>query len=477
MGYYKQNQIRDGKGQSRDGVTAGGLTWLMILRLGLVQAALGSIVVLTTSTLNRVMVIELSLAAVIPGLLVGLHYAVQISRPLWGHSSDVGGSRTRWIILGLAILAISGTAASATTLLFEQSFVLGLTAAIIAYVFIGLGIGACGTSLLALLAVKTAPERRPAAATITWMMMIAGIVITSIISGANLDPYSHERLIAVTAGVGAIAFVIASIAVSGIERIPSVSDGQSKTREVPGKFLDSLHEVWSDPKARLFTVFVFMSMLAYSTQDLILEPFAGLLFNMTPGESTALSGTQHGGVFLGMALVGISGSVLAKRKPQILRFFIVSGCLLSGIALGFLALSSTLAPAWPLQANVFLLGVANGAFAVASIGTMMTLAGNGKTANEGTRMGVWGAAQAISFGLGGFLGTVAIDIARYATENDATSFAIVFSMEALLFLVSALIAMNIGLKPTGETSSPSISSIQAPGGIGNWEERCPSISK
>ncbi len=464
MGYSNQNQMKAETRHSHEYAIARGLTWLMILRLGLVQAALGSIVVLTTSTLNRVMVIELALAAVIPGFLVGLHYAVQISRPLWGHSSDVGGSRTRWIIFGLAVLAVSGTGASATTLLFEQNFALGLTAAIIAYVFIGLGIGACGTSLLALLAVKTAPERRPAAATITWMMMIAGIVITSIISGANLDPYSHERLIAVTASVGAIAFIVACLAVARIERVPSVNDDQGKVRELPGSFRDSMREVWADPKARLFTIFVFMSMLAYNTQDLILEPFAGLLFGMTPGESTALSGTQHGGVFFGMALVGISGSLLAKRKPQILKFFIVSGCLLSAVALGFLALSSSLAPAWPLKANVFLLGAANGTFAVAAIGTMMTLAGNGKTANEGTRMGVWGAAQAISFGLGGFLGTVAIDIARYTTGNDATSFAIVFSMEALLFLMSALIAMRIGLKPAATTSmhNPSIVSLPAP---------------
>jgi len=433
--------------------SATGLTWFMIFRLGLVQAALGSIVVLTTSTLNRVMVIELSLAAVIPGLLVGLHYAVQISRPLWGHGSDIGGNRTKWILVGLAVLAISGVAASSTTLLFEQSFFLGLAAAIVAYTFIGLGIGACGTSLLALLAVKTAPARRPAAATLTWMMMIAGIVATSIISGTYLDPYSHQRLVGVTAITGAIVFAIAVIAVWGIERVRSIESASGEGRQAPGKFRDSLREVLADPQARLFTLFVFMSMLAYSTQDLILEPFAGLLFNMTPGETTKLSGTQHAGVFIGMALVGLSGSLLANRKPGILKFFIVTGCLFSGIALACLALSASFAPQWPLQANVFLLGAANGAFAVAAIGTMMALAGAGSKANEGIRMGVWGAAQAISFGLGGFLGTVAIDISRYLTADDAASFAIVFSMEAVLFLVSALIALRIGIQAKSASSS------------------------
>ena len=60
------------------------LGWLGIVRLGLVQTALGAIVVLTTSTLNRVMVVELALPAILPGALVAMHYAVQILRPRLG---------------------------------------------------------------------------------------------------------------------------------------------------------------------------------------------------------------------------------------------------------------------------------------------------------------------------------------------------------------------------------------------------------
>ncbi len=39
--------------------------WIDIVRLGLVQTALGAILVLTTSTLNRVMVIEYALPAAV----------------------------------------------------------------------------------------------------------------------------------------------------------------------------------------------------------------------------------------------------------------------------------------------------------------------------------------------------------------------------------------------------------------------------
>jgi BCD family chlorophyll transporter-like MFS transporter len=82
-----------------------GLGWLDIFRVALVQTALGAIVVLTTSTMNRVMVVELALPAMVPGALVALHYAVQMLRPRMGHGSDVGGRRTPWIIGGMCVLA------------------------------------------------------------------------------------------------------------------------------------------------------------------------------------------------------------------------------------------------------------------------------------------------------------------------------------------------------------------------------------
>jgi BCD family chlorophyll transporter-like MFS transporter len=83
-------------------MTKAPLGWLGIVRLGLVQSALGAVVVLTTSTLNRVMVVELALPAMLPAALVGWHYAVQLSRPRWGYGSDMGRRRTPWIIGGWA---------------------------------------------------------------------------------------------------------------------------------------------------------------------------------------------------------------------------------------------------------------------------------------------------------------------------------------------------------------------------------------
>ena len=70
------------------------LSWLAIVRLGLIQTCLGALIFLPTNTLNRIMVVEYALAASIPGFLITLHHVVQLARPYIGYGSDAGGRRT-----------------------------------------------------------------------------------------------------------------------------------------------------------------------------------------------------------------------------------------------------------------------------------------------------------------------------------------------------------------------------------------------
>lgn len=413
------------------------LGWIGIVRLGLVQTALGAVVVLTTSTLNRVMVVELALPAMLPGFLVALHYAVQMLRPRLGYGSDVSGRSTPWIIGGMAALALGGTTAALATALMASWTLAGVALAVIGFVLVGVGVGAAGTSLLVLLAKRVQASRRAAAATIVWMMMIAGFVVTATSAGALLDPFSPARLIAVTGGVSAAAFLLSLLAVWGVERGSSGSAEEQPAAKAP--FKEALAQVWAEPKARRFSVFVFVSMLAYSAQDLILEPFAGIVFGMTPGESTKLAGVQHGGVLLGMVLVAVFGGRFGS-----LRSWTIGGCLASAVALTALTVGGGIGPGWPLKANVFAMGLANGAFAVAAIGSMMALAGEGREAREGVRMGLWGAAQAIAFALGGFMGTVAVDLTTHLVGTPETAYGTVFAGQAILFLVSAVLAARVG---------------------------------
>lgn len=145
-----------------------------------------------------------------------------------------------------------------------------------------------------------------------------------------------------------------------------------------------------------------------------------------------------------MIVVAVAGSMVGGRRLGSLRAWTVGGCVASAAALFSLTAAGIVGDGWPLRGSVFALGLANGAFAVAAIGSMMSLAGTGRQAREGVRMGLWGAAQAVAFGLGGFLGTVASDLARAFFHSPATAYATVFAAEALLFVYSALLAARVG---------------------------------
>ncbi|NHB76974.1 BCD family MFS transporter [Rhodobacter calidifons] len=409
------------------------LSWLQIVRLGLVQLCIGAVVVLTTSTLNRLMVVELALPAMLSGALVALHSFVQITRPSWGFLSDAQGNRTRFIIGGMAVLALGAALASWLVALGVAGHGVGLAGSVLAYVLIGMGAGASGTSLLALLASGCAPSRRAAAATITWLMMIFGIAVTSGVIGALLDPYSPARLMAIVGVVTLGAVLLTAAAIWGIERrvIPARLPDETPLRK-------GLAEVWAEQRTRVFTLFIFLSMTAFFLQELILEPYAGLVFAYSPGASTSLSGAQHGGMFVGMLAVGIAVSGL---KIGSLRAWVTGGCLGSALMLAVIAALGQMQIGL-LTPAVALLGVFSGMFAIASIGAMMQLAGQGRAGREGTRMGVWGASQAIAQGLGGFAGAALVDALRLAGSN-ANAFGIVFALEALLFVAAGLMAWRI----------------------------------
>lgn len=417
------------------------LGWPGIVRLGLVQSAIGAMTMLATSLLNRIMVVEYALPAALPAGLVAWHYAVQLSRPVWGHGSDRGRRRTPWIVGGMGVLALGVLLAVDATTLLASRRAAGMLLVILAFTMIGAGVGAAGTSLLALLATRVAPARRAAAASITWIMMVAGIVVTAGIAGSLIDPFSPQRLALVAGGIALAAFLVALLALWRIEGQPTRATVAAPDAPPPA-FGAALREMWGDAEARHFTVFVFVSMLAYSMQDMILEPFAGLVFGYTPGQSTQLSAAQHGGVLAGMILAGVGGSAFGARGAAGMRRWIVGGCIGSAMALTGLALAAMAGRGWPLAANVMLLGFSNGVFAVAAIGAMMALAGAGGGAREGIRMGVWGAAQAIAFGLGGLIGAVGVDIGRAAIGDTGGAYRLVFAAEAGMFLVAAGIALR-----------------------------------
>jgi len=232
------------------------------------------------------------------------------------------------------VLAGGGVLCSIATVLLHTHAGLGLAIAIVAYVMVGFGVGAAGTSLLVLMAKRVDDRRRAAAATIMWILMIAGFAVTSAVAGHFLDPFSPQRLIQVTCVAATVAFLAALMAVWNVEGAgrPGRAGGPvTRAADRNGSFSEALRRVWRDPPTRAFTLFVFASMLAYSAQELLLEPFSGLVFGFTLGESARLSGSWHGSALIGMIGVGCCAGRPALRLPPSMddrRLLRVGGCAL-----------------------------------------------------------------------------------------------------------------------------------------------------
>jgi BCD family chlorophyll transporter-like MFS transporter len=303
---------------------------------------------------------------------------------------------------------------------------LALTFWIVAYAAIGLGIGAAGTSFLALLATAAPDARKGAAATAAWLALIIGAIAASVGTGIALDPYSDARLMAVVPVVAAIALLLAFVSTVGVERklgaVPQPAEPNLRL---------ALAATWNDPAARAFTGFVFLSILAFYLSELVLEPFAGHIHGLPPEDSTKLSGAKDGASLLGM----IAAGVLSTFGIGSLRGWAVMGCVISAIGLIGLGLIAPLVP------FTVILGLGNGLFVVGAIGSMMRLA-SAREGAAGTRMGVFGAAQAIAAGLAGLIATGILDIARLALPLDM-AYGTVFALEAVLFLAAALVAARL----------------------------------
>ena len=399
--------------------------WGTLARLCLVNAAIGGLAALPVNLFNRLMTVELALPALLPGLLVALHYGVQLTRPMWGHRSDAKGGRTPFIIGGMVVVGAGVLGAAWGIGVAASSVPAALAIWLVSYAAIGLGIGAAGTSFLALLA-SASGARKGGVATLAWLFLIAGAIAASIGTGIALEPYSPARLLNVVAVVVLIAILLCIVATWRVERDTTYAPPAT---DMPLR--EALRTTWDDPIARRFTGFVFLSILAFYLSELIFEPFAGHVHGLSPEDSTKLSGGKDGAALMGM----IGAGVLSHFGRGTLRFWAVVGCILS--AVGLLGLGAGL----PLMPSTVALGLGNGLFVVGAVGSMMQLAAAHARAT-GTRMGVFGAAQAIAAGLAGLVATGMLDVTRMILP-DAAAYGVVFTLEALLFLIAAFVAARV----------------------------------
>ena len=433
------------------------MNWFSILRLGLIQLCIGSSVVIPLSTLNRLMKVELALPATIAGFLIALHYAVQLTRVNWGYLSDKTQNRSQWIIFGMLILGIGGVLASASIPLIESNFAYGIMLALFSYTLIGFGVGAAGTPLLALLASYSSKSQKGFAASITFLMMILGLAITGITAGIILDPYSHQKLIKITTSLAIITNILSYLSLKNLEKtLRNNADARTLSAiDNNEPFLEGIKKVWMEREARLFTIFIFISMGAFSMQDPILEPFAGEVFGFAVGESTKLDGFHKIGTLIGIILIILclskfrigfaSLSIVKNERLGSEKFWLITGCIFSAFSLFMISLLGlTYRDPGILNSVVFLFGISNGVFTAGILGTMLHLASRGSGDNNtGTRMGIWGAAQAYATMIAVFFSTVLVDILGLMMNSLPNVYGIVFLTAASFFIAAAFLGSLI----------------------------------
>jgi BCD family chlorophyll transporter-like MFS transporter len=274
-------------------------------------------------------------------------------------------------------------------------------------------------------------------------MMVTGFIGTTAAAGFALEPFSGARLVAVSATISVIALVLTLAGVWNIEGETAPAVNRADEVSPHKSFREELAGIWSETQSRRFAIFILISMLAYSAPDLILEPFAGAVFGMTPGETTRLAGYQHTGTMIGMILVPLLHRLVPAWRTRTIPW-IVFGCIVCAFGLLNISAAAIAGPGWPLRASFLAMGITTGIFSIAAISAMMNLASAGHRDREGTRMGLWGAAQAIAYATGGFLGTLLSDAARHVLPSVSLSYALVFAAEAGLFIFAACLAIWIG---------------------------------
>lgn len=418
-----------------------------LLRLSLFQISVGMTTVLLNGTLNRVMIVELSVPAWLVSAMIALPLLFAPFRALIGHRSDhhrsvLGWRRVPYIWFG-TLLQFCGLAIMPFALLLMSRPELapfGAPAAAVAFLLTGAGLHTAQTAGLAL-ATDLAPEdARPRAVALLYVMLLLGMVVSAFLIGGALRDFRPTRLIQVVQGVAFLTMVLNLTALWKQEARKPVCT--AAIQEPSPSFAETWRAFVNDRRSARLLVAVGFGAAAFSMQDILLEPYGGEVLRISVGGTTELTGLW--------ALGNLAGFGYAARRlssgADTHRLAGLGGVI--GIV-AFLAVifAAPLSSGLLLYAGAGLIGLGAGLFLVGTLTAAMALAKDGQS---GIALGAWGAVQASAAGLAIAAGGIGRDlIAGLAVTGDlgatlagrATGYGAVYATEILL-LFATLIALG-----------------------------------
>lgn len=418
-----------------------------LLRLALFQVSVGMAYALLVGTLNRVMIVELGVAAWAVSLMVALPLLAAPFRALVGHRSDthlsaLGWRRVPYLWFG-SLLQFGGLSIMPFALILLQpgadasaqpgGVLAGQLGAALAFILVGAGMQTTQTAGLALATDQARPDTRPRVVALMYVMLLLGMVMASAVFSLVLQSFSPTRLVAVVQGAALTTMVLNTLALWKQEARGTVVRAEADAARPP------FREVWqrfaAQPHTRRFLVAVALGTAAFNMQDIVLEPYGGAILKLPVAATSLLTA--------GMALGSVIAFAIAARLLQ--RGFDAHRLAALGLLIGIVAFSAVIFAApldsgWLFRAGNLLIGLGGGLFAVSTLVVAMGLESAG---GAGLALGAWGAMQATAGGLAVALGGTLRDgfeaLAAHGWLGSAMSepqvaYSVVYHLEiALLF--------------------------------------------
>jgi BCD family chlorophyll transporter-like MFS transporter len=397
------------------------------IQLGLIHVAVAMTLVPINSTLNRVMIKELALSATLVAVLASLPYLfspIQVAIGSFADRHPLGGRRrTPYILLGLLLCVAGVVAAPQAAFMLESNFWPGIFLGVLTFGAWGMGYNFASVSYLSLASEISGEKDRSRTVAVMFFMMISGIIVTAIGLSRLLDPYTPQALVRAFWAVGGVALVLGLV---GLIKLEARVDGKSSAAE-GYSWATMARAILDNPQATLFFWYLILLLAAILGQDILLEPFGGEAFGMTVRETTRITSLWGTCFLVALVVAGLLEGRIRKRSIAIAGGWgALTGFVL--IAASGLAASQNI-----FYSGVVLLGLGTGLSTVSNLSLMldMTTAGN-----VGLYIGAWGMANAISRLVGSVMGGVVRDTFANLAQNPVIGYVVVFSIEALLLLVS-----------------------------------------
>jgi BCD family chlorophyll transporter-like MFS transporter len=374
-----------------------GLPLSRLLRLSLFQVSVGMAMVLLTGTLNRVMIVELSVPASVVAFMVALPILFAPVRALIGHRSDTYRSFLGWrrvpfiwmgtllqfggfAIMPFALLVLSGGGQAAVPYA-------GEVGAALAFLLVGAGLHTVQTAGLAL-ACDLAPEQsRPRVVALLYVMLLVGMLVSALVLSGLLRDFSHMRLIQVVQGAAVVTMALNLVALWKQE-------GRNQALTDPALPRPAFADAWAGflavPHSRRLMVAIGLGTAGFAMQDVLLEPYGGEVLSLGVGATTMLTALLAGGTIAGLVIA--ARALGSQFSPFRLAAF--------GALIGIAAFTLVIAAA-PLQSpNLFrvgtvLIGLGGGLYTVGLLTAAMDIA---RHTGSGIALGAWGAVQATAAG-------------------------------------------------------------------------------